>query len=196
MHGTALNYNIFTISIFFIHGPCRLYNDGVISCFQNTALNHHIFAAVRINAVIVWPPVIVQNPDIFYHYISAACHMKGPKGRIIKGHILNSEIFNILQKACTRTKSCYKKRALVKSMICIIICKNQTSLSVNHPAAGNFYIFSMTREEKTASIPSNILIVILKVFGKINHILLIQTGNQHCALLQMQIHIGFQMKRT
>ena len=122
--------------------------------------------------------------------------MQGPIGRVVKGHILHRQIPDVFQKAHPRPEAPYIQRAFMESVIRIVIVKAKAPLSVDHAGSGDGNILLMPCQEKTAPLPAGILVIILEAIGEIRHILRLHAGNQPCALLQVQVHVGTQDQRS
>ena len=72
----------------------------------------------------------------------------------------------------------------------IIIYEYLITLSVDNALTGYGDIFLMACKKETAAIPAGTCIVILKELGKIHNILLVQTADQDCPLLQMEVYVA------
>ena len=191
MHGTALNDDVLAVSVFFMHGACGLDHNGVVARFDDAAADHHIFAAVRINAVIIRPAVVVQDADAVHHHVPAACHVQGPESGVIKGDIPHGQIFHILQVSGTGPEALHEQRALMKAVIHVAVVKYLPSSAVNLSISGNDDVLFMTGKQEASAVHT-VHALAFKFAGEVDHILLLQRGNELRSIFQMKLHVGTQ----
>ena len=190
IQNTVADDNIFTCSIPLCHGLRCLDYNGIIPCLYQTSCNQNILTAVRINTIIICTSDVIEYLNILHSHMMTASHMQRPECRILNRNVPDCQIGDILQKCRSWSECCHTKRTLMCASIHIIIYEYLITLSVDNALTGYGDIFLMACKKETAAIPAGTCIVILKELGKIHNILLVQTADQDCPLLQMEVYVA------
>ena len=190
IQNTVADDNIFTCSIPLCHGLRCLDYNGIIPCLYQTSCNQNILTAVRINTIIICTSDVIEYLNILHSHMMTASHMQRPECRILNRNISYRQIRDVLQKCRSWSERSHVKRTLMCTSIHVIINEYLITLSVDNALTGYGDIFLMACKKEASTIPACACIVILKELGKIHNILLVQTADQDCPLLQMEVYVA------
>ena len=137
----------------------------------------------------VYAAAVILNDNVVDANLPAACHVQGPKGRVIKSHIRYCQVLNIFQIAHPWSKACDRQRASFISMFRVVVKKDFPALTINHSRSSYGNVFLMKGKEKASPFPAVHFIVIATFPEIIDNILFIKAGNKAGAVLKMQLHI-------
>ena len=141
MQNTPGDQDIPAGAVFFCHRSRGFHDDAVIRTFDFAAPDNHIPAGVRINPVIVRPPVIIVDADVLNQNVPASRHMQRPEGGIVEGHIFYGQVPHIFQKACPGPEAPNLQRAFVAPAVGLIFKEDLPPSSVNSAAPGDGDVF-------------------------------------------------------
>ena len=178
------------------HGLGGLEDDGVIPRADDAVRDHHILAAVRIDAVVVGAPVVVEDHDVGNPHVPAARHVQRPEGRVLERHVLHHEVLHRLKEHHPGPEGRADLGALVEAVVLVQVEEHLVSLPVDDAQAGDGHVAGVLRPQEEAAVPAGVLVVILLTRREGGDVLLPQAGEQHRAGGQVQFHIALEHHRT
>ena len=173
------------------HRPGRLDDDRIVAGVDQTAADDHILAAVRVNAVVVGAPVVVENADVPDAHAAASRHVQRPESRIPQRHVPDRQVGDVLQQDHPRAERRRGLGTFPEPVVLVAVKKYPAPLPVNDAAARDRDVLPAAGPQKKAAVPAVHRVVGVGMAERAD-VLGPQAGLQHRAAAQMQLHMGAQ----
>ena len=127
------------------HGGGGFEHDGVVPRFHQAVGNDYVLTAVRIDAVVVGPPVVVQDLDVMHAHPPAARHMQRPESGVFQGDARDFQAGHVFKQQKPWPEGRAAEGTLVKTGVHVGVGKYPVALAVDDAASGDADILRVPR---------------------------------------------------